>query len=403
MAAPRRPPSHIAEDLKRLKQTSDGDRDRLSLLHEISVYQEELLVQNEALIRAQSALEETRDRFIELYDFAPNGYLSLDANGIICQCNLTAAAFLGRSRAAIEGLPLLSFVVLASRKSYLDFLRRCGAGDRPEVEIEATLQAGDRRREVQILCRPRGGGDPQREHFVSIVDITERKELERERARTATEQASLANRLLAGIDEERQRIAQNLHDDVGQQLTAIRLKFEALVNAAAAPATEIHSVQQMIERLDRRLHLIATELRPAALDLGLVTAIAQFVREWSAALNTPAAFHAHGIHDGDIPADVETHLYRIVQEALNNVSKHAAAQHASVLLERRDTEIVLLIEDDGQGFNLEERRAGASALGLVGMRERAHMIGGRLQIETAPGDGTSLFVYVPGATGPSRQ
>jgi PAS domain S-box-containing protein len=393
MSGPQRSPADIAAELKLLKEADASGRDRLSLQHEISVYQEELLVQNQALMQAQSALEETRDQFIELYDFAPNAYVTLDEHGVIRQCNLTAAAFFGRSRAAIEGLPLLGFVTVETRNKYFDFLQRCRSGADGDIEIEATLKTRDRTREAQLLCRP--GLHSGRHFFTSIVDITEKKELERERARTADERAALANSLLAAIDEERQRIARNLHDDVGQQLTAIRLKFERMVGAAAAPEADLRSVQHMIEQLDRRLHLIATELRPAALDLGLVTAVTQFVGEWGSAHDISAAFNASRMTDREMPTEIETQLYRIIQEALNNIAKHAAARHVSILLEKKSNEMVLVVEDDGRGFNLEDKRAEATSLGLVGMRERAQMIGGRMHIETAPGEGTSLFVYVP--------
>ena len=366
----------------------------MSLLHDISVYQEELLVQHEALTRTQASLEETRDRFIELYDFAPNGYVSLDNHGVICQCNLTAAAFFGRSRASVEGFPMLGFVTADSRKSYFEFLRRCRAQHGLDVEIEARLKSGGGIRDCQLLCRPHAGRGPARQFFTSIVDITEKKALDRERATTAEEGAALTNRLLTAIDEERHRIAQNLHDDVGQQLTAIRLKFESIIGTEE-PEAEMRSVQQMIERLDQRLHLIATELRPAALDLGLVTAVNQFVGEWGTTHDIRAAFKAHRIADGDIPAEVETQLYRITQEALNNVAKHAAAQHVSIALQKRANEIVLAVKDDGRGFVIAERRAQGASIGLVGMRERAQMVGGKMHIETAPGEGTSVVVSVP--------
>ena len=151
----------------------------------------------------------------------------------------------------------------------------------------------------------------------------------------------------------------------------------------------------MIEQLDRRLHLIATELRPAALDLGLVVALNQFVGEWGTTHGISAAFKASRMADREMPSDVETQLYRILQEALNNIAKHAAARQVSVLLGKKSNEIVLIVEDDGRGFRLADTRADAASLGLVGMRERAEMIGGRMHIETAPGEGTSLFVYVP--------
>src|SRR5262245_16651287 len=121
----RRSPKEIIEELTRLQETSSEGRDRLSMLHEISVYQEELLVQNEQLIHTQTALEETRDRFIELYDFAPSAYLTLDGHGIIRQCNLTAASLFGRSKPTLEGLPLLGFVAPQDRIVYQTFLREC--------------------------------------------------------------------------------------------------------------------------------------------------------------------------------------------------------------------------------------------------------------------------------------
>ena len=376
-----------------MKKQKLDEHDHGSLVHEISVYQDELLAQNDALRHAQSALEETRDQFVELYDFAPTGYLTLDPEGVIRRCNLTASAFLGRSRQTLYGLPLLGFIHRQSRGQYMDFLRRCRAGDGAEVCVELTLQTSDGRRDVNFVCRPRR--QDQREYFTSIIDVTERKEIERERARTARENSALANRLLAAIDEERQRIARNLHDDVGQQLTAIRMMFESAIRAAGPTAApQLRSVQQMVERLDRRLHLVATELRPPELDLGLVPAVEQFVRRWSVAIDIPAVFDVRKIGDDDVLPEIATHLYRIVQEALNNVAKHAAARCVSVRLERRVGNIVLIVKDDGRGFDLERTRTETSPLGLIGMRERAQLIGGRLRIRTAPNQGTSICVYL---------
>src|SRR5215831_5018089 len=125
MSTQRRSPREIADELKALSLRADVDRDRLSLLHEVHVYQEELTVQNEELVHAQTALEETRDRFIDLYDFAPNGYLTLDPHGVVLQINLTGASMLGKARDAIEGMPILGFAQKEHRVRMLDFLRRC--------------------------------------------------------------------------------------------------------------------------------------------------------------------------------------------------------------------------------------------------------------------------------------
>jgi PAS domain S-box-containing protein len=395
---PRRSPREIIEELTRLQETSSGDRDRVSLLHEISVYQEELLVQNEALTRAQTALEETRDRYIELYDFAPNAYLTLDGHGVIRQCNLTAAALIGKSKQALEGLPLLGFVESPSRAAYFAFLRRCRLGT-SDVAAELAIRTDDGLRHVEVLCRPRRGRDGSHESFTALVDLTERKLLEREREQIARERAALTSRLLAIQEDERLRIARNLHVDLGQQVTALRLKVEEITSAPPAERSDaaIERVREMLHEFDRRLHFVASELRPAALDLGIVTTLAQFVREWSDTFGVRATFHSAGIERGTLAPQVETHLYRIAQEALNNTAKYAGASQATVLLARRDDGIVLMIEDDGCGFDLEAARRSGQCLGLLGMRERVQIVGGRLEVETGPGSGTAVFVHLPPA------
>jgi PAS domain S-box-containing protein len=394
---PERSPEDIAAALRRLQRSPEDASDPLALKHEISVYQEELQVQNEALMRAQAALEESRDRFVDLYDFAPTGYMTLDGNGVVLQCNLTAAALLGKARPAVEGLPLLGFVVDEERERYFQFLRRCHAAPPGTgVEVELTLRTAGGAGSVQLLCRRRTLSIGTHELFVSLVDLTERRALEREREQAARDRAALVIRLLAAQDDERQRIARNLHDDIGQQNTVIRLKLERLAERIGDDALRhtLAELRELFDRLDRGLHFVAAELRPSALDLGLVTALDQYVREWSETFGVQASFTCQ-VPDIRFAPDVETHLYRIAQETLSNISKHAAARSVSMILNQRRDGAVLIIEDDGRGFDVAATRAGNSPLGLVGMRERAQIIGGRLEIESAPGQGTSVFVYVP--------
>src|SRR5262245_45634523 len=183
--SPRRSAQEISDELKQLAARSTDDRDRLSLLHEVQVYQEELTVQNEQLTRAQMMLEETRDHYIELYDFAPNGYLSLDPHGLILRINLTGAAMIGKPRQAIEGLPLLGFVVADNRSELLGFLRRCRVyrrrhryedGHGSEIASELVLKGAGNPKTVQLLCRPRHNqpGHERAEFFAAMIDITER-------------------------------------------------------------------------------------------------------------------------------------------------------------------------------------------------------------------------------------
>src|SRR5262245_36518327 len=159
---------------RRLPASSAPDDDRLLLLHDLQVHQEEIRVQNQQLIAAQAALEETRDRYIDLYDFAPNGYLTLDANGVVLQINLTGTAFLGKTREKLTGLPLLGFVAPGGRGEFLEFMRKCRAhstGVGPVVELRLRTGSGDR--DVQLLCRPRGGHTSKREYLIAMLDVTE--------------------------------------------------------------------------------------------------------------------------------------------------------------------------------------------------------------------------------------
>ena len=394
---PHRAPRDILAELKQLQLTSSDSRDRLSILHELSVYQEELIVQNEALTHAQHVLEDARDRFIELYDFAPNGYLTLDEHGVVRLCNLTAAAMIGRSKPALEGMPFLGFVVPADRSIYVEFLRQCRRSGVSSVETELSLRTADGIRHVQLLARVRRGPQGGCECFTAVIDVTERRRLEHERERNTHEREALTGRLITAQDDERLRIARNLHDDVGQQVTALRLKVEAMAGGLRQVSIPeaVGQLQEMLRELDLRVHFVASELRPAALDLGIVAALDQFVHDWSATYSVPAVFRAEGIAPGTLTPHIETHLYRIAQEALNNAAKHAAAHQVTVRLEDRDGGVVLVVEDDGCGFDLEARRQRGDTIGLVGMRERTQIIGGRLEVETAPGNGTSIYVFVP--------
>ena len=400
MAPPRRSAQEIANELKALSTRSDQDRDRLTLLHEVQVYQEELVVQNEALSRALSALEETRDQFVELYDFAPYGYLTLDAHGIVLRINLTGTSLLGKKRNAIEGMPLLGFVATAHRPQFLDFLRQCrSCEDGGPLALEMPLAAHKTRarRHVQLLCRPRKNqASGQREYLTAMIDITERKRLEADRARSAQERAALASRLISIQDEERHRIARDLHDNIGQHVTALRLKLAGIApDASAAVHERIEEAERLVSELDRHLEFIARELRPAALDLGITTALRQFVSEWSRTYGVAAEFHTGGFSETRLSSTSETHLYRVTQEALNNVYKHARATRVSVLLEKRGRDVVLIVEDNGSGFDPTRVRGAADTLGLVGMRERAEIVGGALDVESEPGKGTTIFLRIP--------
>ena len=220
-----------------------------------------------------------------------------------------------------------------------------------------------------------------------------------ERRRIERARLQLLRQLVRVQDDERRRIARDIHDHLGQQSTALRLKLEAL-KALCARYDElcepIEQTQAVAARLDADVDFLAWELRPAALDdLGLAPALANFVKEWSKHYGVPADSHTTGMGNQRPSPEVEINLYRIAQEALNNTLKHAQASRVDVLLERRDHSVVLIIEDNGVGFDPEEKFEADKGLGLLGMRERTALLGGTLEIEAAPHQGTTIFARVP--------
>jgi PAS domain S-box-containing protein len=221
------------------------------------------------------------------------------------------------------------------------------------------------------------------------TEIVDRTQAEAARMR-------LLRRLIVAQEDERRRIARDLHDDLGQRLTGLRLALEALEGSAndTALAGTFTDALEMLAHIDEGLDFLAWELRPAALDeLGLIKVLDTYVEEWSRHAGVRALFHAPLQDVERFAAEIEVSVYRIAQEALHNVAKHARARSVNVLLETRGTHIVLVIEDDGIGF----QGVGASEqmIGLTGMRERAAAVGGTLDIEATPGGGTTVLARIP--------
>jgi PAS domain S-box-containing protein len=207
----------------------------------------------------------------------------------------------------------------------------------------------------------------------------------------------LLRRLVIAQEEERRRIARDLHDHLGQQLTSLRLKLEA-VRTVTPGLPDAHATltqaDALLTQIDRDIDFLSWELRPAALDdLGLKAVLDNYVSEWSQHAQVRARFHAEGIGDERFAPEIEATLYRIAQEALNNVARHARAHSVGVVLERRGRTLSLVVEDDGVGFDAST--IANTMIGLVGMRERATVVGGTFDIEPTAGGGTTVLARVP--------
>jgi signal transduction histidine kinase len=201
-------------------------------------------------------------------------------------------------------------------------------------------------------------------------------------------------RAVEGQELERRRLARELHDETGQALTSILLGLSALEKAKDGDArrTAVESLRELVAATLRDVRRLAVELRPTALDdFGLTAALERLTANFSEQTGIAIELEA-GLGEERLPRDVETVLYRLVQEALTNVVKHAHAEHVSIVLRRKEGVVTAVIEDDGRGF---EDGQGEGGLGLVGMRERVALVNGRFRIEAGANAGTTLLVEVP--------
>jgi PAS domain S-box-containing protein len=277
-------------------------------------------------------------------------------------------------------------------------------GNEP-YEIEFRLRHKDGHY-VQVLSR---GYPVRREPHGPVVrivgthfDLTERKEAEetRERERSERARTELLGRMVFAQEDERRRIAREMHDQFGEQLTALGIRIRMLKNAAADRdelTAQIEALERVAQQLDRDVDHLVWELRPTALDdLGLRAALANYIQDWSMRVHVAVELHTAGLTTERLASEIETTLYRIAQEALNNIAKHARASHVEVILERRADQVSLIVEDDGVGFDpVEMDDADGRGFGLLGMHERAALVGATVQIESSPGEGTTIFVRMP--------
>jgi signal transduction histidine kinase len=195
---------------------------------------------------------------------------------------------------------------------------------------------------------------------------------------------------------------------LGQQLTALLMGLQTLPKSPeSSPGSpsypeHVEKLRSLTRELIQQTQRLAWEVRPATLDnLGLRAALRQFVEEWSEQYGTTAHIVESNTEEMErLPEQVETALYRVVQEALTNVQRHAGASQVSVLLEKSTDMIAAIIEDNGKGFDIEkdeqgQERSTAERLGLLGMAERMELVGGTLTIESSPGKGTTVYARVP--------
>ena len=333
-----------------------------------------------------------RLRYQESFEFALHPLLITDNQGIILEANHAATALLDSRKDFLVGMPLGLFIAAETRSLfYQKLLRLMRTYDSDEFEV----RIGRRDKSSRDVCLKVTtiDGEPGKAPHLRwlLQDVTEHRQ-------AAAARAELLRRLVTAQEDERRRVARELHDSVGQLLSALALAVKRVRDGE--PISEptligLDSVQRIADELGRTMHDLAVRLRPTALDdFGLKVALQSLINEWAERTGIDAHFQAVGLETARFGPEVETALYRVIQEALTNVTKHAQAKLVSVVVERRQGDAIVVIEDDGVGFDPDSSLV-SGRLGLLGMRERITLVGGSLQVESAPKAGTLICVHVP--------
>ena len=224
-----------------------------------------------------------------------------------------------------------------------------------------------------------------------------------ERAAAEKQRAELLQKVVTSQEDERRRIARDIHDQLGQRVTGLRLQIASMADIVgdAVGSDQMKTLISTAEKLDSDVSFLAWELRPASLDdLGLLQALSEFANEWSHHYQIEVDVIGRGFRSERLSTEAETHFFRIMQEALNNIAKHSEASRVNIILESNSELVTMIIEDNGRGFDRDsqKRLRDNKSLGLLGIKERAMLVGGTCEIESSPGAGTTIYVRAPSVT-----
>jgi PAS domain S-box-containing protein len=316
------------------------------------------------------------------------GAVTLTPDGVIAYCNGRFADIVRTPPERVIGSALRRFVPPAERPTLEALIERASA-DRTRGEL--TFRAGDGTPvAVSVTFAPlRLPGSAGVSGVIGVVvDATEQKRQEEFRTR-------LIEQVMTAQDEERGRIARELHDETGQSLTALLVGLRTLEESQTI-GEAVERAQQLREVAARTLRdvgRLARGLHPSVLDdLGLAVAVTRHVQEFARLHGIAEDTRIEGLDADPLLPLVQNTVYRVLQEALTNVAKHAGARRVSIRLTRDETTVELRVRDDGVGF---EPGANHRGLGLQGIRERAALLGGAVQLESEPGEGTMLMARFP--------
>jgi PAS domain S-box-containing protein len=345
--------------------------------------------------RAEEELRESEQWFVKAFQANPvaMALVTLDDARFI-DVNETFQRVYGYSREEAVGHTAFELGIWVDPSQRTEFVRaHREEGTAPDRVVQMRTKAGNVREMLWGGTLFAVGGKTLL--LGAAIDITERKRAEAERA-------AAMSRLAMVQEEERRRLARELHDQTAQRLVALAVELKTLETNLAAGRPQgdrVRSLRKTVDDLQQHVRRLAWDLRAGELVEGdLERALREYVEDWSDRVGVPVDCECRGLGGKRLPAPVAATLYRVAREALANVEKHARARRVSVLLERDKTVARLTVEDDGRGFDedaVREAPEAAPRLGLLGMKERVALVGGKLLIESSPGSGTTVLARVP--------
>jgi two-component system, NarL family, sensor histidine kinase UhpB len=348
----------------------------------------------ESSIKAQ--LERLKRSMRQVFELVPAAIWITDGDEIVFANRACEELFGAQGREALVGRSMYSLLHVDSHRSVRHKIAQALATDRPLPMLReriARLDGAMRDVVIAVAGLPDHG---QTAVQMIISDITEHERENAEVARSRHELRRLSASLVDAREEERRRIARELHDELGQRLTALKMELSTLAThpQAGALGARITAMLDMVDETVASVRRIATDLRPLMLDdLGLNAAIEWLANSWARRMGIAVTLRL-GKADPPVSEAASIALYRMVQEALTNIARHAHASAVQIEIRRQLNELVLTVQDNGVGFP-EPLTYPEGSHGLMGLRERAYMLGGELEIDNATGGGGRISVRLP--------
>lgn len=341
----------------------------------------------------EEKLRQSEERYRTLIDQAGDAIAMFDRNGKFIDVNNSATQLTGYNKDALQHLYIRDVLLEEDLKNdpvRYDLLEK----GEPTIKQRRLRRKDGSIVEIEVHTKMLPDG-----RFLTVVrDLTERKKVQEQLESSYKEIRQLTDHLQKIREEERKNIAREIHDELGQQLTVLKMDIswlnKRITNADELTSQKLKNLADMLNGTVKSVRRISSELRPSLLDdLGLVATMEWQLKEFEEHSGIKTTFLANET-EKQLPDKIKTGLFRIFQESLTNVARHSDAQRVDVNLQQSDNRIVLSIEDNGKGFD-KKKTAGKRTLGILGMKERTEMMGGEYEIKSTPGQGTTVLVEIP--------